>query len=191
MKIIKSTIFLKFLVFVALSLTVAGFFYFEASLLLRILVVILSLIGLWQISKTPEILAMILLYLGLYDFYNIRYGLAIPMAVILVAVFLLVVFLYYFLARIYQFKELIDKNIFLIYLLTLGLVVLEIFLAMSLWPVDPKTKTLVIVIAFYLMSKLIYLNVNRVLNLKRAAGFVIASVLILAGVISFTWWQGF
>ncbi len=191
MKIIKSTNFLKILVFVALSLTVAGFFYFEASLLLRILVVILSLFGLWQISKTPEILAMILLYLGLYDFYNIRYGLAIPMAVILVAVFLLVVFLYYFLARIYRFEELIDKNVSLIYLLTLGLVVLEIFLAMSLWPVDPKTKTLVIVIAFYLASKLIYLNVNRVLNLKRSVGFVIASVLILAGVISFTWWQGF
>lgn len=191
MKIIKSTNFLKFLVFVALSLTIAGFFYFETSLLLRILIVILSLVGLWQMSKTPEILAMIMLYLGLYDFYNIRYGLAIPMAGILVAVFLFMAFLYYFLAKIYQFEELIDKNVSLIYLLTLGLVVLEIFLAMSLWPVDPKTKTFVIVIAFYLMSKLIYLNVNRVLNLKRAVGFVIASVLVLAGVISFTWWQGF
>lgn len=191
MKIISSLNFAKFITFVVLGLVIFGFFYFETSTILRILVILLGLIGLWQMSKLPEILVMLLLYLGLYDFYNVRYGLAVPMAVILISVFGLAIFLDYFLGKIYKFEEVLEKNIFLVYLFTTGLIILEIFMAMSLWPVDPKTKALVIVIVFYLCSRLIYLNVHRVLNLKRAGGFVLVSLLILASVIALGWWFGF
>ena len=191
MKVISSLIFAKFIAFLILALVIAGFFYFETATVLRLLVILLGLVGLWQLKKLPEILAMLLLYLGLYDFYNIRYGLAVPMATILIGVFGLAIFLVYLLTKIYNLGEILDKNIILVYLLTAGLIVLEIFLAMSLWPVDPKTKALVIVIVFYLSMRLVYLNAHHVLNLNRAAGFVIASILILAGVISLGWWQGF
>ena len=191
MKIISSLNFAKFTAFLILGLVIAGFFYFETSITLRILVILLGLVGLWQLNRNPEILGVLLLYLGLYDFYNIRYGLAVPTATILIGVFGLAIFLVYLLTKIYNLGEILEKNIILVYLLTVGLIVLEIFLAMSLWPVDPKTKALVIVIVFYLSMRLVYLNAHHVLNLNRAAGFVIASILILAGVISLGWWQGF
>ena len=191
MKAIDSLNFAKFISFVILGLIIAGFFYFETSTILRSLVILLGLVGLWQLSRNPEILGVLLLYLGLYDFYNIRYGLAVPTAVILIGVFGLSIFLVYLLTKIYNLGEILEKNIILVYLLTAGLIVLEIFLAMSLWPVDPKTKALVIVIVFYLSMRLVYLNAHRVLSLKRAGGFVLVSILVLASVIGLSWWFGF
>ena len=187
MKIISSLNFLKIIAVLILGSEIFGFFYFENSIILLMLVILLGLVGLWQLRRNPEILAMLMLYLGLDDFYNVRYGLAVPMATILIAVFFLALFLTYLLMRIYKYEEILEKSTSSTYLLTSGLVVLEIFLAMSLWPVDPKTKSLVIVIVFYLMNKLIYLNINRVLNLKRASGFIIVSIIILASVISLGW----
>jgi hypothetical protein len=108
-----------------------------------------------------------------------------------VAVLGLVAFLYYFLVKISHLSQELEKKVSLAYLATISLIVLEIFLAMSLWPVDPKTKALVIVIVFYLSLRLIYLNAHHVLNLKRASGFVITSLLILAGIIALGWWLGF
>jgi len=191
MKIFFSLNFLKIFAVLILGLEIFGFHYFETSLILLILLIFLALIGLWQLGRNPEIMVTLMLYLGLNDLYNIRYGLAVPMAAILIGALLLTFFLSYLLGRIYKYEEMIEKNISLVYLMASNLVVLEIFLAMSLWPVDPKTKSLVIVVTFYLMNKLIYLNVLRVLNLKRAVGFVIISILILGGVISLGFWQGF
>jgi len=191
MKIITANWFLRLTSLVLLILEVVVFFYFENSLVLGLLAIFLGLIGFWQFRRLPEILTIFLFYLGLYDFYNIRYGLAVPMAIILIGVLGLTVFLYYLLENFYQFSKILTKDILRVYLVVLVLIVLEIFLTMSLWPVDPKTKSLVIVIAFYLLIRLIYLNAHRVLNLKRAFGFVLVSFLILAAVISISWWQGF
>ena len=191
MKLIKTLNFAKAIIIVLLALEIFGFFYFEISPLLRVLIIFLGLISLWQMKKLPEILVLLVLYLGLFDFYNIRYGLAIPTAIILLGICALVSLLYYFSARIYKFEETLEKNISLIYMVTTSLITLEIFLAITLWPVDPKTKSLIIVVAFYLVMRLIYLNVHHVLNLKRALGFVAASILIMAVVVSLGWWFGF
>lgn len=191
MRILKSLLFLRLASVLILGLEIAGFFYFEPSILLRILVILLGLIGIWQLNRLPETLILTMLYLGLYDFYNIRYGLAIPMALILLGVLALTIFLFYLQSRIHKYEESTNNDILLVYLFTLSLVVLEIFLTMSLWPVDPKTKSLVIVIIYYLASRLISLNIYRVLSLKRAFGFLLVSLLILGVVITLSWYLGF
>ena len=178
----------KILFFFVLILAIWGFFYFEPSLILRILVILLGLIG-WSFFKSfPEMIVLITFYLGLYDLYNIRYGLAIPLSIIMVIVFVLALFLFYILAYFNKLTESLKKNVLWLYLLTIGLIALEIFLAMSFWPVDPKIKSLVIVIVFAIISKVFYLYINSMLNLKRIAVFIIVSMIVLGSILAFNWW---
>lgn len=186
---LKSLLFSKLITILALFLVIWGFFYFETSTILRILVVLLGLVGIWQISNLPEILILVIFYLGLYDLYNIRYGLAIPMAVILVGVLGLTSLLFYYQSRLSKFE--FPQNRFWVLLLVTCLIVLEIFLTMSLWPVDPKTKSLVIAVVFYLATRIVYLHINNVLSLKKAAGYLLAGVLTLGLVLAISWWFGF
>jgi len=180
----------KLIFILSLVVVILGFFYFEFSLILRILVILLGLFGLGMYKRDPEILILIILYLGLYDCYNIRYGLALPLVIILLAVLGLSSFLFYMFAWSNQIIQNLAKERFFLYLVTAGLVILEIFLAMSFWPVDPKIKSLVIVVVFYLISKIFYLYAHNMLNLKRTIGFIMAGIIVLISVIVFNWWFG-
>lgn len=86
---------LRLLLVLALSLVILGFCYFETSLFLKIAVVVLGLIGFLGLKTAPEILILLIYYLGLYDLYNIRYGLAVPLSIIILLVFLFTVFIFY------------------------------------------------------------------------------------------------
>lgn len=175
----------------ALILVIAGFFYFELSWTLRILVILLGISGLIFFTQALEYIILVIFYLGLYDLYNIRYGLAVPLSLILLITFILSSFLFYLQSYFNKGTDNINKNIFNLYLITSGLITIEIFLTMSFWPVDPKTKSLVIVIVYYLISKIFYLYINNVLHLKKVASLIIVSILILGGVIVFGWWFGY
>lgn len=190
MKIISKYIW-KFLTILSLVLVIFGFFYFEVSTTLRVMVILLGLIGLIYLSSMSEILMLLILYLGLYDLYNIRYGLAIPLALIILIVFGLATLIFYLESHFNKLFKEIEKNIFFLYLLSIGLIVLEIFLTMSFWPVDPKLKSLVIVVVFYILSRIFYLYINNVLNLKKAIVFILVSVLILGAVLVFNLIFGF
>lgn len=183
MKSLKASLW-KYVAALSLLLVIAVFFYFESSFALRFMVVFLGLIGLFSFKQTPEILTLFVLYLGLYDLYNIRYGLAVPLSLILIAVFSLAVFVFFIWTKFAKFSAL-NKDIFLLYLIIAGLAVMEIFLTMSFWPVDPKIKSLVIVTAFGILIKVFYLYVNNVLNLKKTAIFILISLLVLGGVLLF------
>lgn len=180
-----------FLSIVSLALVIFGFFYFETSLPVRVMVILLGLLGLATIKSSSEILVILIFYLGLYDLYNIRYGLAVPLSIILMLVFGFSVLAFELLSFFQKMRERVPKNIFLLYLLTIGLIVLEIFLAMTFWPVDPKIKGLVIVIIFYILYRLFYLYINNVLNLKKATVFIFFSILILSLVLLFNFFLGF
>lgn len=197
MKIFANNLY-KILGIILLSGVILAFFYFETSLFLKILVVLLGLTSLFSLSAAPEIIITLILYLGLYVLYNVRYGLAVPLALIMILVFGLTILVFYLEYR-YRKTVVADKtqelqeatrNIVLVYLLTTGLVVLEIFLAMSFWPVDPKIKSLVITVIFCLICRIFYLYINSVLNLKKIVVFILISILILGGVLAFNMFYG-
>jgi len=174
-----------------LALAIAGFFYFENSLILRMLVVVLGLISLWQINSIDEIILLLTLYLSFYDLYNIHYWRGIPIAIIILAVLLITILLFYAQTTFSKAKEIIEKDIFKVYSLVIGLSIIELFLAMDLWPVDPRTKSLVLAIIFFLISKTIYLYANSMLSFKRMVGFIVVSVLILGIIVILSFFQGF
>jgi len=188
---IFSTKFLKLLLVVLLVLSTAGFFYFENSLILRILVVALALISLWQINSSSEIILLLTLYLSFYDLYNVHYWRGIPIALIIIAVFLISMLLFYAQTTFSKAKEIIEKNVFKVYLLVMGLSVVEVFLAMDLWPADPRTKSLVLAVIFYLVMKTIYLYANSMLNFKRIIGSIVVSILIFGIIIILSFFQSF
>ncbi|MEK7143175.1 MAG: hypothetical protein AAB785_03135 [Patescibacteria group bacterium] len=191
MKILNQPLVLKILNLVILFLVIWGFYYFEPSLILRILIIALCLGAILQFGKIPELLILVNFYLGFYFLYNIRYSLAIPMAVILVAAFMITILLFYSLNQFIKYPIAFDIKKFNLFLVVTGLVILEIFLTMSLWPVDPNIKSLSLTVSFYLIFKIVYLELSGMLNLKKIRGFAIVSFLILSAVISVSWLLGF
>lgn len=179
------------LIIVQLGLIILGFFYFETSLILKVLILLLMLIGILCLRPTPEILLYLILYLGLYDLYNVRYGLAIPLAIIIAIVFGLSCLIFYQESRFRQFLKELDKNLLLLFMTSIGLIILEIFLTMTFWPVDPKIKSLAIVIVFYVLTRVFYFYVNNVLNLKKIIILLGISFLILGSALIFNFLIGF
>lgn len=176
--------FWNFFSIIVLALVVLGFFYFETSTLLRIFVVTLGFISLISVRKNPEIFALFNLYLLFYDLYNVRYGLAFPLSIIILIVFGFTLAIFAFLVHFYKISKNLDKNLLWLYLAIAGLSVMEIFLAMSFWPVDPKIKSFVIVIIFYVIFRIFYLYANNVLNSKKVIVFMLISFFILAVVLT-------
>jgi len=170
---------------------VLGFFYFETSLFLRIMVIFLSISGFFFLKSMPEVLLLLIFYLGLYDLYNVRYSLAVPLALIIAVVFTLTILIFHLESRFKHLTENMDKNLFQLFLATAGLLILEIFLTMTFWPVDPKIKSLVILFVFYLIFKTFYLYINSVLNLKKMATMILVTMMILGGVLVFNMFFGF
>ncbi len=190
MKKILSPLGLKFISFALLILATVGFFFFESSLAIRILVLLLGLIGLIQVKKFPEFLVLINLYLSLYVLYNIRYGLAVPMSIILVAVLIISIFLFYVNFQLKEGQQLAKERLWL-GLLVIGLLTLEVFLVMSFWPFDPKTKSLTVVTCFYIFSRAVYFQANNMLSLKRMSGILIVTTFLLGLLFGLSYWLGF
>lgn len=180
-----------------LAASLAGFWYFESSLILKILVLILAGAGLavafGQPTEKPplrsprEFLILLILYLGLFSLYNLLYGLSIPLYLIMVAISVLVAGLFFGLLVLDRLETIIDPPLFWVFVVLVGLVILEIFLSLSFWPIDPKVKSLIIVIIFYLITNLIYLYTHNMLRLKRIAGFLAVGILILGLLILSIW----
>jgi hypothetical protein len=190
MKKILSPFGLKLINLTLLILAIYGFFYFETSIIIRLLVIFLGLLSISLMAKFGELLVLVTFYLSLDVLYNIRYGLAVPMSLILIAVFGLAIFLFYTSLSLKNDLSL-EKDVLLVYLLVVGLILVEIFQVMSFWPVDPKTKVLTMTIVFYALSKTVYLYINNVLSLKRISGILAVSIVILGAVFSLSNWLGF
>lgn len=184
MKFLISPIFSKILIFLTSITVLLILFYFDSSVILRGLSIGLIIIGLISINRNPEIIVLSLIYFVSYDLYNLRYGLAMPLAIEMVIIWILTIFLGYFYLR--QLKSLIfpNRNYLFSYMLVWSLVILEIFLIMSFWPVDPRIKAFMIAIPFFLIGKTFYLNMHSMLSLKRMTSFLIISIIIMGIVYS-------
>ena len=105
----------------------------------------------------------------------------------MLAVLALVAGLFFGLLTLDRLESLISPPLFWVFVVLVGLVILETFLSLSFWPVDPKIKSLIIVVIFYLIENLIYLYTHNVLKLKRIIGFLTAGFLILGLTILIIW----
>lgn len=163
---------------ILLAITVIGFFYFEPLATLRAIVVIMAIFSLWQLTKSSEIIVLLILYLGLNDLSNLHYLVGVPMSLSMVAAFALTYFLFLSLVNLLGTQNILEKKFFQLYAWTISLSILEFYVVMDFLPIDPRSKALIITVLFYLLAKLFYLNVHSVLNFKKVVGYVISIILI-------------
>lgn len=195
----QNLLIIKIFTGILLTASVLGFFYFETSLYLRILVIVFSLSSfVWMLlqknekpplSSKREILVLLVLYLGFFSIYNLLYGLGIPLYFVMLAVWLLCSTMFYILLALDEIDTLLSHPLFWVFISLVGLVTLEVFLSLSFWPIDPKVKSLILVVIYYIITKIIYLYTHNVLNFKKILGFLIVSVLII-GLMIFSLWTG-
>lgn len=193
MKNTKFLIFEKILLGLLLATSVVGFWYFEPSLTLRIIALFLAVIS-FAIAffipgqKTPifssrELVILLVLYFSLLTLYNLLYGLNISLYMIMLAVLIMVCLSFFVLLTLDGINNLLGKPVFNLFIILVGLAVLEIFLGLSFWPIDPKFKSLIIIVIFYLITNLVYLFSHSMLKLNKIVGYLIVSILILGGIL--------
>jgi hypothetical protein len=176
-----------------------GFWYFESSLWLKIIVVlVLAALLVWSLLRRTEkavlrsqneLIVLLALYLGLFTLYNALYGLGIPLYLVMVGVMLLVSGLFFASLVLDKLETLINTPLLWVFLITAGLVILETFLSLSFWPIDPKIKSLIIVVIFYVITNSIYLFAHNMLKFKKILGILIAGTVILAIFILNIWFS--
>lgn len=179
----------KIMLFALLAASLAGYCYFETSLFLKILAFLLSFVAIGtaflkptdkpQLVSPREILFLLVLYLGLYSLYNFLYGLSLPLHWIMLAVLVLVCALFFGILMLDRINEVISRPLLNLLVVLVGLIILEIFLSLSYWPIDPQIKSLIIVSIFYLIINLIYLYAHSMLKFKRIIGFCIVVIIVL------------
>ncbi|MEI6039773.1 MAG: hypothetical protein WCP93_00250 [Candidatus Berkelbacteria bacterium] len=190
----------KLILAAILAVSVYGFFYFETSIILKVLVVVIAGVSFYmgirhEAEKPPltshrEFLILFVLYLAVFTLYNLLYGLGIQLYLIMIAVWLLVTLLFLCMLILDKIDTLMRRALFWLFASLNGLVVLEVFLSLAFWPVDPKIKSLILVVVFYLITNLIYLYTHNVLRFKKVLGYFVVSVLIL-GLLILSTWLGF
>lgn len=187
----------KILLGLLLAGSLVGYWYFEENLILRIVVLILSLYSLYLVfSKKPksehfssrqELVVLLILYLGVLTLYNLLYGLNIPLYVIMAAILILTSLLFFSIFSLDKVDAILGKSVFRALILLMGIIVLQVFLSLYFWPIDPTIKTLILVVIFYLTISLVYLYIHSMLRLKRVAGYLVVSLVILGMLMLVTW----
>lgn len=191
----KKFILEKIIYLAVLGGAVFSFFYFEENLLLKIIALVLVLLGLADVLKKKEnltgsnfeLLNLIILYLGFFSLYNLLYGINLPLYVAMVIFLIFVNVLLLSVLIIDGIDKLLGKKLFLIFILLTGLAMVEIFLSLYFWPIDPGIKSLILVIAFYQVFNLVYLYAHSMLRLSKIRGYLLINILILATIFLSIW----
>ena len=183
-----------------LGLTIFGFWYFEENIYLKILTLLLSIISLYLIFKKEEekphfasrlqFPALLVLYFGFFDLYNFLYSINLPLYMVMIIILLLVSGLFFVVVTIDKASGLIEREVLPVFVVAIGLVILEIFLTLYFWPIAPEVKSFIIIIIFYLILTLIYLYIHNMLRLKRILGYLVASFVVLVIVLVLSWFYG-
>lgn len=137
-----------------------GYWYFEGTLILRIIVLLLSVYAFYLVfSKKPksdqfasrqELVVLLILYLGILTLYNLLYGLNVPLYFIMAVILVLTSLLFFSIFSLDGLDSILGKSVFQALIILMGIIVLQVFLSLYFLPVDPTIKTLILVVVFYL-----------------------------------------
>lgn len=180
----------KRLIVTALLLVgVLGFWFFQNFIFLKILAVALAVLALYTfwLADKGEIIVFATLYFGIYSLYNLYFSGALfpnylweSMLTIAVAAGLLFLILFWPYRHLYSTAELIFYQILTI------LILMEIFIALTFWPINPETRSLILVLAFYACSSLYLAKITATLNFSTTARILVLSGALLTLALSTT-----
>lgn len=176
----------KIVLSVLLLVGYIGFYMFEVSTSLQILMLGLVLFSFTMIKiQKSDFALMLTVFLIFYNLYNLSflrpYGYTFPLSIIMVLTVITGCFMFYIGLLIREdeteLKNFANLNYY--YMFILGLVTLEVFLSMYNWQIDPKNKSIILLIAFYLIWGVVCLRLENVLSWKKVFIYLTLSLAIL------------
>ena len=185
----KKAILPVFLIFGAIF-----FLLFEPSFLLRQIVIILSISAFILFfviyRKIPlekpndsankyvyDLLFFLLNLTAFLDYWvihSIYFNFNIPLWFGMILVLIVSVGLFYYLF----WSSGIYSDYILTFTVLLGLVILEVFVNLSFWPVDFSTKSIILILVFYVFSGLLIIRAKKELNFRNVFEYLIIFIAI-------------
>lgn len=185
-RFLVNKIFLSFLLLFGL----VGFWIFEPSVFYLSILGLIALFVIWEswIKKKFFNLIIVDFYLLLVFLYNIYYSYAFPLPYITIIVILVGIFFHWV---YHELNGLPKSKVFQLESATFGLLLLEIFIALKFWPIDPKVKSFIIVGFFYLWESFIRASFENKLVKKEIVNYLAVVLFLILIIILTSRWFGF
>jgi len=174
-----------------LLIGLVGFLNFETSLALKTILILVIVGSALFTLKTNNLQYLILaiLFLLIYTFYNLYFSLYWPLWLEMIFIISLTGLISFLVLN--KSKENTSQSLTYTYITILSLTNLEIFLAFLPWPIDPKSKTIILLSLFYLFYNIVLLHIEKELIWKKIISYIIVVVLIITIIILTTRWYGY
>ncbi|MEI6499366.1 MAG: hypothetical protein WCO23_05370 [bacterium] len=185
MSFLHNKVFRKLVLLVILAFSVLTFIFINKILMINIFIILSSVVSIYFIftETYPIYLLIFLSFVTSYAFYGFLYQFNLPPWVIMLAI--MVVFSYLFTYMEQKIGILGNKR--LIYLVLFSLVILEVFLALSYFLINPLNQSIVISIVCYLFVGFCYTILARHTDNSFRTYLLIAGVSILIIFLSSNW----
>ncbi|MBU0647865.1 hypothetical protein KJ855_01665 [Patescibacteria group bacterium] len=129
-------------------------------------------------------IALVAAYLLFFSISNFSVSLSMPLWILMV----IVVFLSFSIFYSILWASGLERSAVILYTVLLGLLVSEIFLVISFWPVDPSAKSMVLVVAMYIFWGLFSNWIERVLTLRVLMEYLLIGMVLMALVLLTASW---
>ncbi len=176
----------KTLLALILIWSVASFWYLNPLTVARAIVVLLGILGFVFICYeiVPAFLLILLSFTTSYALYGFFLSLNVPIWQIMIAI--LIIFGYLF--TYFEQKTGILGNKRLVYLILFSLIILEVFMVMSYFLINPLGQSLVISTVSYLFSGFCFAVLAKREDV-RFSTYIIIAVLVIAAVFLTSVWS--
>ncbi len=181
---------LRVMLFVTLLINLFGFYFFEIDWMLRF---IMTAIVIWVfvatfIKKQAEPIIISTLYLTLFNLNNLYRGVSVPLWI--VALITAIIAAGFFAATITMGLT-PATHLTSLYGLLIGLGCAEIFLVLSYWPTTDATRSILTIIAFYVLWFLISSHLRNTLSRKLTWAYIIIGFIAILAIMATSSWYAF
>ncbi len=159
-----------------------------------LLIVCIFFLYLYFVKKQIEFLIYPLLYLIFFASYNLYYSLSWSLWSVMLIFLISFILPAYLLIDSLNNKSdlnLSDKFSQYFYMSLLCLVSVEIFLTLIPWPTDPRGKSIILLIIFYILQGLIIAWLGKKFDFKHVSSYILIGALVIFGVIITTSWYAY
>ena len=154
----------------------ASFFLFVSHDLVKLLILVLSLLSLYFIfsSSGEFILLLFLNFINLYAFYGLLFTYNLPLYLVMIGLVLMSGSTFYILGR-----KMISSSNFNLYILFFIILILEIYLTLSYWLINPLTRSFIVAIFIYLFYGFITSTESQKFENKSFTSYIYITIIVL------------
>lgn len=128
--------------------------------------------------------ALVAAYLLFFSISHFSVSVDIPLWVLMV----IVIFFSFAIFYSILWASGLERGIVILYTVLLGLIISEIFLVISFWPVDPSAKSIVLVVAMYIFWGLLSHWLEKIMSFRIVLEYVLLGIVLMLVVLLTASW---